>query len=98
MRPDGIVVFDCVGYGFASGLDLTESDIEAELYFEDTVDPFGDGIFIRVAILCHRDGGEVISEHGDIVRTAVLQSSIGMMDQVLPVGECGLANSHLERI
>ena len=80
MRPNGIVVFYGIYDGFPGGLDLPERDIETEFYLEDAVDPLGDGVFIGIAVLCHRNGNEVVPEQGDVVGTAVLQSSIGMMD------------------
>lgn len=52
------------------------------LLLDDAVDPLGDGIVCRLVVLGHADRGMDGLQPGDVVVTAILRASVGMMDQV----------------
>ena len=67
MGSNMVIIMDGSLNGLCSCVEVSESDFESEFYFEDTIDSFGDSVFIGVTVLGHRDSDEVISEEGDII-------------------------------
>lgn len=72
--------------------------IEIELYFKYAVDSFSDGIFIRISVLGHSNGNEVVSELGNVIRTTILEPSVRMVDEVLAGGHSSFTNGHFQGV
>ena len=53
-----------------------------DLRFQCTIDTFGDGIVYRVVVFCHTDTYAIATELVYIVITAVLYTSVRVMDQL----------------
>jgi len=98
VRPDRIVVVDSGVNGLQCCGQWTEGHKESELHFKDAIDAFCDGIFIRVAILRHRDCDKVFSAQCNIICAAILRTPVGMVDEVLTWADPGFVYGHLEGV
>lgn len=54
---------------------------QAEFVFQDAVDPFGHGVFVRVAVLGHAQGHAMAFEYAHVLAGRVLQAPVGVVNQ-----------------
>ena len=98
MRPNRIVVDDRGVNRLQCCEQCPEGHKEPKLHFKDAINTFCNGIFIGIAILCHRDSYEVFSKQCYVVSAAVLQTPVGMMDEILTCAHPSFIYGHLEGV
>ena len=90
-----VVNLDRFSYQRLSQLHRNELFTEHELNFQDAIDPLGDGILIDMAIFGHTDCDISFEQIIDIRMAAILDTAIGMVDQLFRLANA--LESHFER-
>lgn len=78
---DAVVAVHRTVYGFFRIIEAGECPVQSEVVLEDTVDPFGNGVLVRVSVLGHRYPDVVVSEHLHVLIAAVLRTTVAVMDE-----------------
>ena len=89
--PDSLVKFHF------STFTIRKTASQVELVFKCSVNSFSDSIFVRIVLCCHTDINMVIVKSFCVLRTAILEATIRMMDQ-WPVRVFTVSNSHSKGI